>query len=309
MIVRNGERQPVLVVGSIGLDTIETPFGVERDVLGGAASYASTSASFFTKVRLVGVVGYDFPEEHMQFFRQHGIDLDGVQKVPGKTFRWNGYYEYDMNQAHTLATHLNVFEHFQPTIPAAYCESAFVFLANIDPELQLRVLDQVPARSFSLADTMNFWITSKREKVLEVVRRVDAITINDAEARQLCDTASLVVAGRQLLAMGPRVVIIKKGEHGAVMFTESDYFVAPSFPLEDVLDPTGAGDTFAGGVIGYLAASNDLSEANLRKAVLYGSVMASYSVEEFSLKRMARLEQGEIIMRYAEMRKITAVTE
>ena len=309
MIERGAERQPVLVVGSIGLDTIETPFGVVKDVLGGAASYASTSASFFTGVRLVGVVGDDFPREHLQFFQQRGIDLNGVQTTPGATFRWNGFYEYDMNQAHTRATHLNVFEHFQPEIPEAYRATPYVFLANIDPELQLRVLDQVTTPTFSLADTMNFWITGKREKVLEVISRVNAITINDAEARQLCDTSSLVVAGRRLLAMGPRVVIIKKGEHGAVMFTESSYFVAPSFPLEEVHDPTGAGDTFAGGVIGYLAYSADLSEENLRRAVLYGSVMASYSVEEFSLDRLARLEPGEIMLRYQEMRRSTAVAD
>jgi sugar/nucleoside kinase (ribokinase family) len=309
VIERTAARQPLLVVGSIGLDSIETPFGVVKDVLGGAASYSALSASFFAGVRMVGVVGDDFPEEHSRLFESHGIDLAGVQRIAGETFRWNGYYEYDMNQAHTLATHLNVFETFQPRIPDAYRDTPYVFLANIDPALQLTVLDQVRNPRFVMADTMNFWINGKREQVLEVIARVDAVTLNDAEARQLCDTTSLVTAGHTLLGMGPRVVIIKKGEHGALMFTNNDYFVAPSFPLEEVHDPTGAGDTFAGGMIGYLASTDDTGEDNLRKSVLYGSVMASYSVEEFSLGRLIRLEPGEIVLRYAEMRRSTAVAE
>lgn len=302
-------RKPVLIVGSIALDTIETPFGTVTDVLGGAASYASMASSFFTDVRMVGVVGQDFPAAHLALFREREIDTAGLQQADGNTFRWNGYYEYDMNQAHTVATHLNVFEHFAPAIPEGYHDTPYVFLANIDPDLQLKVLDQVRSPKFVLADTMNFWISGKRDRVLEVFKRVDAVTINDAEARQLCDTASLVVAGRQLLAMGPRLVIIKKGEHGALMFTKADYFVAPSFPLEDVRDPTGAGDTFAGGLIGYLAHLDDISDASLRKAVVYGSVMASYTVEDFSLNRLARLEHGEVLVRYAEMRRMTLIAE
>jgi len=302
-------RKPVLIVGSIGLDTIETPFGAVQDVLGGAASYASTSASFFTGVRMVGVIGDDFPNEHLAYFRGREIDLAGVQQTPGQTFRWNGFYEFDMNQAHTLATHLNVFEQFRPTIPPAYADTPYVFLANIDPDLQLSVLDQVQSPKFVLADTMNFWINGKRDRVLEVIKRVDAVTLNDAEARQLCDTTSLVTAGRKLLAMGPKVVIVKKGEHGALMFTADDYFVAPSFPLEEVRDPTGAGDTFAGGVIGYLAFLDDTGEETIRKAIIYGSVLASYTVEDFSLSRLVRLEAGEVMLRYAEMRRITEFTE
>ena len=214
-----------------------------------------------------------------------------------------------MNQAHTLATHLNVFEEFRPVIPEEYSTTPYVFLANIDPDLQLSVLDQIRNPRFVMADTMNFWINGKREQVLEVIRRVDAVTVNDAEARQLCDTVSLVQAGRQLLALGPRVVIIKKGEHGALMFTAKDYFVAPSFPLEEVRDPTGAGDTFAGGTLGYLAFTDNLDETNLRKAIVYGSVLASYTVEDFSLNRLARLELGEVMIRYAEMRRITEIAE
>lgn len=307
---RDAARKPLLIVGSIGLDSIETPFGVVQDVLGGAASYASTAASFFTDVRMVGVIGEDFPESHLAFFSGRGINTDGLQRQAGETFRWNGYYEYDMNQAHTLATHLNVFESFRPSLPEAYRTSEYVFLANIDPELQLAVLDQLAARpKFTMADTMNFWINGKREHVLEVISRVDGVTMNDAEARQLCDTASLVTAGRALLDMGPKVAIIKKGEHGALMFTNDAYFVAPSFPLEEVRDPTGAGDTFAGGVLGYLAFSDDVSEANLRKAVIYGSVLASYTVEEFSLNRLSRLEPGEVMLRFGEMRRITAFAD
>ena len=310
MIIEQGmARQPVAVVGSVALDTIETPFGVVQDVLGGAASYASTAASFFTQVRMVGVVGQDFPAPHLDFFRERGIDLDGLQQCDGETFRWNGYYEYDMNQAHTLATHLNVFESFNPNIPDSYRDSPYLFLANIDPDLQLHVLAQMTAPKFVMADTMNFWIGGKRDSIIELFKHVNAITINDAEARQLCDTTSLVIAGRQLLALGPQLVIIKKGEHGALLFTDHDYFVAPSFPLEEVHDPTGAGDTFAGGVIGYLASTDNIDEANLRKAVVYGSVLASYTVEEFSLNRLKALEPGEIIMRYAEMRKMTVVAE
>ncbi|HOF89785.1 MAG TPA: PfkB family carbohydrate kinase [Armatimonadota bacterium] len=302
-------RKPVLIVGSVALDTIETPFGAVRDVLGGAASYSSVASSFFTDVRMVGVIGEDFPREHLGLFAEREIDVTGLQSSAGETFRWSGYYEYDMNQAHTVATHLNVFETFCPTIPAEHRRTPYVFLANIDPDLQLAVLDQIESPTFTIADTMNFWISGKRGRVLDVFRRVDAVTINDAEARQLCDTASLVVAGRQLLALGPKMVIIKKGEHGALLFTPNDYFVAPSFPLEDVRDPTGAGDTFAGGVIGYLAFTDDISEANMRKAVVYGAVMASYTVEDFSLNRLAHLERGEVLLRFAEMRRMTLIAE
>jgi sugar/nucleoside kinase (ribokinase family) len=295
-----------VVVGSIGLDTVETPFGAVQDVLGGAACFSSVAASFFTEVRLVGVTGTDFPEAHTAFLQGRGIDLTGVQRADGPTFRWRGYYEYDMNQAHTLATELNVFEHFAPAVPDAYRDTPYVFLANIDPDLQLSVLEQIAGAKFVMADTMNYWINGKRDRVLEVIKRVDAVTLNDAEARQLCETPSLVVAGRKLLDLGPRVVIIKKGEHGALLFTENDYFVAPSFPLEEVRDPTGAGDTFAGGLMGYLAFVDDISDAALRKAVVYGSVLASYTVEDFSLNRLQRLELGEVMVRFAEMRQMTS---
>ncbi|HWP57280.1 MAG TPA: PfkB family carbohydrate kinase, partial [Candidatus Acidoferrales bacterium] len=244
------------------------------------------------------------PPQHLEFLRSRGIDLEGLRIRPGRTFRWEGYYDFDLNQAHTLATHLNVFEHFRPELPAAYRDAAYVFLANIDPDLQLEVLEQVRQPRLTFCDTMNFWIERKRERLLEVLRRVDVVFMNDAEARELCGTFSLVRAGRALLAMGPRAVILKKGEHGAILFTRDAHFSAPSYPLEEVRDPTGAGDTFAGGFIGYLAATDDLSEPNLRRAVIYGSVLASFNVESFSLDRLRTLTHDEIRERYREFRRI-----
>ncbi|MEI6520716.1 MAG: PfkB family carbohydrate kinase [bacterium] len=309
MMNRECNKKPVLIVGSIGLDDIETPFGIVKGVLGGAACYSSTAASIFTDVRMIGVVGEDFPTEHIEFFNNRDIDTRGVARIPGETFRWSGYYEYDMNQAHTRSTDLNVLENFNPIIPDVFKDTEYIFLANIHPELQLAVLDQLTAPKFIVADTMNFWLDSCRDKVIEVFKRVNAVTINDAEARQLCNTPSLVKAGRQILELGPEMVVIKKGEHGAVMMTADNYFVAPSFPLEEVKDPTGAGDTFAGGMLGYIARIDDINENNLRKAVIYGSVLASYTVEDFSLNRLAVLEPGEVICRFAEMRRMTFVNE
>lgn len=294
----------VLIVGSVAIDSVKTPLGAVDDVLGGAAVYSSVAASFFAPAGVVGVVGEDFPPEHLEFLRSRGVDLAGLQVQPGQTFRWKGYYDYDVNQAHSLETHLNVFEQFRPTIPDAYRDAPYVFLANIDPELQLQVLDQVRRPKLTLCDTMNYWIESKREALLRVLRRVDVAFMNDAEARQLCGTFSLVRAAREILSFGPKVVIIKKGEHGAVMFTEDSHFSAPSFPLEEVRDPTGAGDSFEGGFIGYVAMTDDIRETNLRKAVVHGSVLASYNVEDFSLGRMRTLTRDEIDDRYHEFRRI-----
>jgi sugar/nucleoside kinase (ribokinase family) len=294
----------VLIVGSVAIDSVKTPLGEAEEALGGAAVYSSVSASFFAPVDIVGVVGQDFPEEHLDFLRSRNINLEGLQVQPGETFRWKGYYDYDVNQAHTLATHLNVFEHFSPTLPPSLRGAPYVFLANIDPELQLQVLEQIEAPRLTFCDTMNFWIEGKRDALLEVLKRVDVIFMNDAEARELCGTFSLVKAGRQLLDMGPRAVIVKKGEHGAVLFTRDAHFSAPSYPLEEVRDPTGAGDTFAGGFIGYLASTDDTSEPNLRRAVIHGSVLASFNVEDFSLGRMRSLTEAEIRERYHEFRRI-----
>jgi sugar/nucleoside kinase (ribokinase family) len=294
----------VLIVGSVAIDSVRTPLGEAEESLGGAAVYGSVAASFFAPVDLVGVVGTDFPSEHLDFIRSRGVNLDGLQVQEGETFRWKGFYDFDVNQAHTLATHLNVFEKFRPSIPESYRDAEYVFLANIDPDLQLEVLDQVRKPTLTFCDTMNFWIEGKRDRLLEVLKRVDVVFMNDAEARELCGTFSLVKAGRQLLAMGPRAVIVKKGEHGATLFTHDSHFSAPSYPLEEVRDPTGAGDTFAGGFIGYLAKTNDISEPNMRRAVVHGSVLASYNVEDFSMGRMRTLTNEEIENRYREFRQI-----
>lgn len=294
----------VLIVGSMALDNVKTPFGEVRDALGGAAVYSSVAASYFAPVRLVGVVGRDFPEKHVRFLASRSIDLAGMQRMQGETFRWSGLYEFDLNQAHTLDTKLNVFQHFRPHIPEEYKDSKYVFLANIDPELQLQVLEQVKSPKLTICDTMNFWIENKRECLLEVLKKVNIAFMNDTEARQLCGTFSLVGAARQIIELGPSAVIIKKGEHGAIMVTDSAYFAAPSYPLEEVRDPTGAGDSFAGGFIGYIAYTDDISEGNLRKATIYGSTLASFNVEDFSLRRLGSLTPEDIAARYCEFKQI-----
>lgn len=295
----------ILVVGSVAFDSVETPFGKAEEVLGGSATYFSTSASFFTGVSLVAVVGEDFPDEHIAGLRGKGIDLAGLRKVPGKTFRWKGYYGYDLNQAHTLETHLNVFSTFNPEVPAAYREAPFVFLANIDPELQMKVLDQVKKPKLVACDTMNFWIEGKSDALKELLKRVDLFVINEGEARELSKESSLVKAAKVIMGYGPRVLIIKRGEYGALMFTASSMFSAPAYPLEDIFDPTGAGDTFAGGLMGYLASTENITEENIRRAIIYGSVMASFNVEAFSLERLHTLKPAEIKERYYEFRRLT----
>lgn len=296
----------LLIVGSVALDSIKTPFGEKERILGGSATHSSTSASFYSPVNLVGVVGEDFPLEAMDFFRSKNIDLTGLQQVPGKTFHWKGFYEYDMNQAHTLETQLNVFSQFSPHIPPSYQESEYVFLANIDPELQQKVLSQIKKPKLVIMDTMNYWIQSKPEALKTTMSQVDYVLLNESEARQFANTPNLMKAAREILALGPKAVIIKKGEHGALMFTHAGAFSAPGFPLEEIKDPTGAGDAFAGGFIGYLSRSEDLSDENVRKAIIIGSVMASFIVEDFSLDRLKTLTLAEIISRYEEFRKLSA---
>ena len=296
----------VLVVGSVALDNVRTPFGEVKDALGGSCSYVSTAISYFADPTIVGVVGNDFPAQHIQLFKDKGIDTAGLETDnSGQTFRWTGYYEYDMNQAHTLDTALNVFADFKPRIPESHRKPTHLMLANIDPELQLQVLDQVERPELVMLDTMNFWIEIKRDALLEVIKRVDILLLNDAEARQLCDTASLQKAARQLLGMGLKRVIIKKGEHGCLMFSHEDFFSAPAFPLEVVKDPTGAGDTFAGGFIGYLAKHPNPTEEIYRQAVIVGTTMASFTVEEFSLDRLANLKPSEITNRCGLLRRHT----
>lgn len=296
---------PVLVVGSVALDSVRTPFGEATGVLGGAASYASMAASFFAPVRMVAAVGEDFPESHIADFARREIDLSGLRRAPGQTFRWSGYYEYDLNQAHTTATELNVFEAFRPELPESHRHSPYVFLANIDPALQLYVLDQVRRPRLVACDTMNYWIAHARDRVMQVLARVDLALMNDAEARELSGESNLIAAARQVLNAGPGAVVIKKGEHGALLLSRDSYFAAPGYPLEVVRDPTGAGDTFAGGLIGYLARGGESGDAALRRAVICGSVMASFTVEDFSLRRLLRLSPAEIAERYREMSAFT----
>lgn len=299
----------VLVVGSVALDTITTPFGHADEILGGSACYFSSAASLFTQVRLVAVAGSDFPEEHLGFLRGRGIDLAGLQVADGQTFRWTGRYEYDLNEAHTLATHLNVFENFRPQIPESYRDSDLVFLANIDPELQLEVLQQVKRPKLVACDTMNFWIGGKKEELKRTLQHVDLLMVNEAEARQLADEPNLVLAARAIRAMGPRTLIVKRGEYGVLMFHEDHIFSAPAYPLEEVFDPTGAGDTFGGGFMGYLDSTGSLTLGNMRRAAIYGSAMASFTVERFSLERLKTLERAELDQRYQMFRAMTEFAE
>jgi sugar/nucleoside kinase (ribokinase family) len=296
----------VLVVGSVALDHVKTPFGEVRDAQGGSCSYASVSASYFADVAIVGCVGGDYPQYCLDRFSRHQINLDGLEKIQdGQTFRWAGYYEYDMAQAHTLDTQLNVFEKFAPKIGSSQRDSPFLLLGNIDPELQMRVLDQMDRPRLTMVDTMNLWISIKQRELRAVMAKCDIVLLNDAEARQLCNTANLQAAAREILTWGPKRVIIKKGEHGCLMFSENDYFSCPAFPLELVKDPTGAGDTFAGGFIGYLANQKELTEEAFRQAIVVGTTMASFTVEDFSLNRLANLEPAEISERCAALRRQT----
>lgn len=296
----------VLVVGSVALDSVETPFGKADEVLGGSATYFSASASHQTTVQLVGVVGADYPVDKLQALAERGVDLSGLEHAEGESFRWRGRYRHDLNSAETLETRLGVFSHFRPKIPAAFKSAEFVFLGNIDPRLQLEVLKQVDKPRLVACDTMNFWIESRRDDLIELLKHVDLITLNDGEARQLTERANLVQAARWILERGPKTVVIKKGEHGAFMFTSSSVFFAPAYPLESVFDPTGAGDSFAGGFIGYLARTGDLSDASLRRAVIHGSAMGSFVVEGFSITRLLEINRADIARRVAEFHELVA---
>jgi len=293
----------VAIVGSVALDTVKTPFGKAKEVLGGAATYASFAASFFSRPGVVAVIGEDFPQEHLDLLESRNIDVKGLKKE-GKTFRWEGYYEYDMNEAKTVKTELNSFENFKPEIPQAYKKSKYVFLANINPELQLNVLEQVSNPELIMLDTMNLWIETKKRQLLEVIKKVNVLLLNDSEARQLFETPNLVKAAAAALKLGPEHVIIKKGEHGALLFTDNSHFSAPGYPLEVIKDPTGCGDSFAGALIGYLAKTGDNSEGNIRKAIIYGSVMASFNAEDFSLNRLKKLSNEDIEVRYKEFEQM-----
>ncbi|MDR3581333.1 MAG: PfkB family carbohydrate kinase [Oryzomonas sp.] len=296
----------IVVVGTVAFDTVETPFGRGENVLGGSATYFSTSASFFTDVSLVAVVGDDFPAEHISFLHSRDINTDGLQRIPGKTFHWTGRYGYDLNEAQTLDTQLNVLTEFRPDLPESYRDAEYLFLANIDPDLQTEVLDQVRRPKLVACDTMNFWISSKPEALKNVLRKVDIVVINEGEARQFTNQSNLVKAARDIIALGCKRLVVKRGEYGVLMFTADSMFAAPAYPLEEVFDPTGAGDTFAGGFMGYLANTGDLSEDGIRQAIVFGSVMASFNVEDFSLNRMKRLEYREIEARYRNFKALTS---
>ena len=295
----------LVVVGSVALDTVKTPFGEATDILGGSATYFSTSASFFTSVALIAVVGDDFPQQHIAFLKSRGIDLTGLEQHPGATFRWKGEYTHQLNEAHTLDTKLNVFETFRPKIPEAYRSPDVLFLGNIDPELQLDVLQKVDRPSLVACDTMNFWINGQRDALWRVLEQVDVLIINDGEARALGQESNLVRVAKLVLSRGPKHLIIKRGEYGVLMFNEKQVFAAPAFPLEDVRDPTGAGDTFAGGFLGYLAATGNRSPEAMKQAIVFGSVMASFAVEAFSLDRLRILDYKEIQMRFSEFKRLT----
>jgi cytidine kinase len=290
----------LLVVGSIALDTVKTPVEEHADLVGGSASYAAVGASFFSPVKLVGVVGKDFPQSEFDFWKSRKIDIDGVQRADGKTFRWSGEYAWDLNTRETRSVALNVFEHFKPKLPESYRKTDFVLLANIAPSLQSHVLGQMEKPRFVVADTMDLWIETTRSDLDVLLPRVDLLILNDSEARQITKETSLIKAGRKIQKMGPRYVAIKKGEHGALLFGEkNEFFSCGAYPLEDIHDPTGAGDTFAGGMAGYLAGTvTKVNFTDLRKAVIYGSVLASFTVEAFSLERLRKLSMDEIKERY-----------
>jgi sugar/nucleoside kinase (ribokinase family) len=295
----------VLVVGSVALDTVKTPFGEVVDALGGSATFFSVAAAYFTEVAMVAVVGTDFPDEHLRFLESRGIDISGLAVEEGRTFRWSGVYGYDLNDRETMDTQLNVFEAFRPHIPERLKDSEFVFLANILPDLQLVVLDQVTAPRLIACDTMNFYIEGYRESLERLMGKVDLMVMNDSECRQLAGEPNLIKAARMVLDMGPATIVVKKGEHGALMADRDGFFSAPAFPCEDVFDPTGAGDSFAGGFMGHLAKTGDVSAANIRRAIIYGTVMASFSVERFSVEGMVSLDRSDIESRFRALKDLS----
>ncbi len=296
---------PLLVVGSVALDSVETPVHQRDNVLGGSAVYFSYAASYFAPVRLVGVVGEDWPREHTQLLNQRRIDTSGLQVVPGKkTFRWRGKYLPNMNDRETLEVHLNVFGEFNPVLPEDYRRAQFLFLANGSPRLQLSVLDQTPGARLAVADTMDLWIRNEYDDLMRLFQRIDGLVLNDAEAKLLTGDENLVRAGHKICKMGPRFVVIKKGEHGAMFFSELETYVLPAYPTEDVFDPTGAGDTFAGGMMGYLAEQNNFDPVTLKKAMGYGVVTASYTVEDFSLDRLKKIDRNDLDLRMSKYQQM-----
>lgn len=300
----------IVCVGTVGLDTVETPFGRVEEALGGSAAYfVAAAAALDTGTQLVSVVGEDFPSQHRDLLSSRGADLAGLQVLPGRCFRWTGRYHFDMNRRDTLDTQLNVLAEFHPRLPESFREAEFLFLANVDPVLQLEVLEQVRRPRVTMLDSMNFWISGARDALTEALSRVDIVLMNEEEVRQYADTPNLLQGAREIMALGPRVLIIKKGEYGAVLLHEGRFFYCPAYPLEEVKDPTGAGDSFAGGFLGYLARQGNLSMAHLRRALVYGSVVASFTVEDFSVTRLASVTGDEIQKRYREFREFTFFDE
>ncbi len=298
----------VLVVGSVAYDSIETPRATVDRVLGGSATYFATAASYFAPVNLVAVVGDDFRHEEIQFLRQRQVDLQGLTTEKGDTFRWKGRYLANMNDRETIYTHLNVFADFKPILPHQYRNSPFVFLANISPELQYAVVQQVHNPKFVAMDTMNFWISGSLDALLQTLKVVNGLLINDSEVKQLAGEENLFIGARMIQALGPKTLIIKKGEHGALMVHHDEYFYCPAYPVSSVVDPTGAGDTFAGAFMGYLAKAGTLSSANLRRAVVFGSALASFCVEDFSIRRIKDLQKQEIQQRILTLQRMTRFT-
>lgn len=295
----------ILVVGSVAYDTVTTPKGSRKNILGGSANYFSMAASLFAPVRVVGVIGDDYKPEDKQILEARKVDIRGLQQVSGKTFHWEGKYEKDMNEAITLATHLNVFENFHPTIPAEYRDSEVVFLANIDPPLQMQVLEQVKRPRLVAADTMNYWIKSKKSELLKVLSKIDVLLINEAELRDLTGSWNTVRAAKDVMAMGPKIVVIKRGEYGFILFTEGRYFILPAFPVEEVVDPTGAGDTFAGGFLGYLAQLGRAhTREDLKQACVYGCLLASFTVQDFGLEGIRRVNMSDLEARLQQYRQV-----
>jgi sugar/nucleoside kinase (ribokinase family) len=296
----------LLVVGSVALDTIETPFGRIDDALGGSATFFSAAASLYCGVQLVGVVGSDYPTRQLAFLEQRGVDLSGLERAEGESFRWSGVYSYDLNSRETLETRLGVFAEFQPKIPDGFRDAEWIFLGNIDPVLQLDVLEQIRSPRFVACDTMNFWISGKRPELLRLLERVDLLMVNDSEARELSGDHNLLRAARWIQERGPQMVVVKKGEHGAILFTKDFVFFAPGYPLEEVFDPTGAGDAFAGGFVGYLARAGSADAVHLKRAMIYGSAMGSFAVEKFGVERLIDLTAREVHDRVLQFRELTA---
>ncbi len=296
----------ILVVGSVAFDSIKTPFGQVEKILGGSAVHFSMAASIMSKVNIIGVVGNDFTDTHIEYIKKRGINVDGITRLKeGKTFFWEGYYEYDMNQAHTVKTELNVFQNFNPIIPDELKNTEYVFLANIDPDIQLKLIEQVNVPKLIVCDTMNYWIEHKKEQLIQIMKKVDVMLLNDGEARQLCNTTNLMKAAKKVMNYGVKIVIIKKGEHGAIMFSQDSVFTAPAFPLEDIIDPTGAGDSFAGGFLSFLEQNKKINDENLRKALVYATIIASFNVEDFGTKGTEKINFSDIRQRYLTLQKIT----